>query len=95
MVLRLKVMSHSSSGVSSAALFLLTPALFTAMSSAPSRSTTVSTILLHRTHQSRFLKRAGALQDSGWGGAMIPELLLLFMKCATPRVACQADGNGL
>ena len=44
-VLRLKVMSHSPSGVSSAALLKLMPALFTAMSSPPSSATTVSTIL--------------------------------------------------
>ena len=44
-MLRLKVMSHSLSGVSSAALLKLIPALFTAMSSPPSSDTTVSTIL--------------------------------------------------
>merc|ERR1719408_372870 len=43
-VLSANVRSQSESGVSSAAEFLLTPALFTAMSSWPHRDTTASTI---------------------------------------------------
>mmetsp|Transcript_312 Transcript_312/g.866 ORF Transcript_312/g.866 Transcript_312/m.866 type:complete len:274 (+) Transcript_312:94-915(+) len=43
-VLRSKVRSQSARGVSSAAEFLLTPALFTAMSSAPHASTTRATM---------------------------------------------------
>ena len=45
LVFTLNVRSHSCSGVSSAALFLLTPALFTAMSSPPSAATVSATIL--------------------------------------------------
>lgn len=41
----LNVRSHSLSGVSSAALFLFTPALFTAMSRPPSAATVSATIL--------------------------------------------------
>ena len=46
-------MSHSFSGVSSAALLKLMPALLTAMSSPPNSDTTVSTIL----HTKRFYKQ--------------------------------------
>ena len=43
-VFTLNVRSHSATGVSSAAEFLFTPALFTAMCSPPYRATAASTI---------------------------------------------------